>query len=105
MPRGDMQGLATFLDRKNRLLGEVIFGKVQGKEDEPLLQRSDSVRTGVYEATFPETPRAASPPVRPPPIRIYLRTAGLAWPDMSRGPFVGPEVRQGTQAMSGIVRP
>ena len=67
MPRGDMHGLATFLDRKNRLMGEVIFGKVQGKEEEPLLQRADSIRTGVYEATYPETPRAASPPVRPAP--------------------------------------
>ena len=70
MPRGDMQGLATFLDRKNRLMGEVIFGKVQGREEEPLLQRPDSIRTGVYEAAFPETPRAASPPVRPPPGQI-----------------------------------
>ena len=61
MPRGDMVGSATFLDRKNSLQGEVIFGKVSGKDEDPLLQRTDSLRAAVYEVDATELSRPPSP--------------------------------------------
>ena len=63
MPRGDMAGSAYFLDKRNKLMGEVVFGKVAGKEHEALLQRADSFAATIYDVTFAEQPRAASPPV------------------------------------------
>lgn len=63
MPRGDMSGSAFFLDKKNQLQGEVVFGKIAGREHEALLQRPDSILTSIYQVTFPEPPRATSPAV------------------------------------------
>ena len=61
MPRGDMVGTATFVDKGNKLYGEVTFGKVPGKEDDPLLQRTDAVRTEVYQLASSEPARVAPP--------------------------------------------
>ena len=59
MPRGDMVGTATFIDKGNQLYGEVAFGKVPGKEDDPLLQRTDAVRTEIYQLATSEPARVA----------------------------------------------
>ena len=61
MPRGDMVGTATFTDKSHQLIGEVVFGKVPGKEDEPLLQRSDALRAQICQLVLPEAARSASP--------------------------------------------
>lgn len=61
MPRGDMVGTATFVDKKNQLYGEVTFGKVPGKEDDPLLQRTDAIRAEIHQLATFEPARATSP--------------------------------------------
>lgn len=65
MPRGDMVGSATFTDRLNNLHGEVMFGKIPGKEDDPLLHRTDTIRVEISEMLKEEVPRAASPEPAP----------------------------------------
>lgn len=49
-----MTGSATFLDQKNKLLGEVNFGKVPGQEHDALLQRTDAVSMSIHEVNFPQ---------------------------------------------------
>jgi len=61
MPRADMVGSAIFLDKKNKIQGEVLFGKVAGMEEEPLLQRADSVLCTVYQVSIPDPLRDPSP--------------------------------------------
>lgn len=61
MPRGDMVGTATFVDKGNQLYGEVTFGKVPGKEDDPLLHRTDAIRTEIYQLATFEPARVAPP--------------------------------------------
>ncbi len=56
-----MVGTATFVDKKNQLYGEVTFGKVPGKEDDALLQRTDAIRADIHQMSSFEPARATSP--------------------------------------------
>lgn len=56
MPRAELVGTARFVDQKNRLCCEVVFGKVPGAEH-PLLQRTDSCQAELFTFTSSAEPR------------------------------------------------
>ena len=60
MPRAELVGTARFVDQKNRLCCEVVFGKVPGAEN-PLLQRTDSCQAELF--TFASAPEPKEPQV------------------------------------------
>eukprot|EP01023_Acetabularia_acetabulum_P052621 TRINITY_DN5844_c0_g1_i10.p1 TRINITY_DN5844_c0_g1~~TRINITY_DN5844_c0_g1_i10.p1 ORF type:complete len:276 (-),score=47.89 TRINITY_DN5844_c0_g1_i10:1663-2439(-) len=47
-PRAHMTGTACFVDLKNQLVGEIVYGPVKGSED-PLLKRLDSFQGHIYK--------------------------------------------------------
>lgn len=77
MPRGDMVGTATFYDKKSNLQGEIIFGKVPGKEEDPLLQRTDSFRLSICEVDAEEGARPPSPDAAAPSSQSVSRSDPL----------------------------
>lgn len=56
MPRAELVGSARFVDEKNRLCCEVVFGRVADQPNEPLLQRSDSFSATLYEFSTAQQP-------------------------------------------------
>lgn len=66
-----MAGSACFLDKANRLQGEVAFGRIPGRDGERLLQRPDSIQTSIYEVSFPDAPRASSPQASSELVRSF----------------------------------
>lgn len=48
MPRADLVGTARFVDHKNKLACDVVFGKVADHPEDPILQRADSFSGTLY---------------------------------------------------------
>ena len=70
MPRGEVTGSATFLDSKNKLQGDVVFGKVAGHEHDPLLHRTDAFTLSIHEDTFSPRDSDANEPA-PADVRTH----------------------------------
>ena len=53
MPRAELVGTARFVDHKNHLCCEVVFGKVEDQPEAPLLQRSDAFSATLFQFSGP----------------------------------------------------
>ncbi len=58
-PRGEVVGVAEFLDAGAGVAAEVRFGRVEGARAGSALARPDALRATVFRAPPPESPRAA----------------------------------------------
>mmetsp|Transcript_1426 Transcript_1426/g.4252 ORF Transcript_1426/g.4252 Transcript_1426/m.4252 type:complete len:430 (+) Transcript_1426:162-1451(+) len=82
MPRGDVTGTVTFTDRKNSLMCEMQFGKVEGSDAE-LLRRPDSLQGVILP--LPPGHRAGDP------LPSYFKKEGSSLKTASLGRLWGSD--------------
>jgi hypothetical protein len=88
-PRGDIGGIARFVDQKNRLCCEVTFGKVANAYD-PVLLRPDALCGTIFRFSDPSAlPKTVGKTVSAGSIRalssVRLQAAGSICAGMARG--------------------